>query len=71
MNDPIPFPAPAVEHYPIDYDPVTHRVDIPLIPDNSDDGACVLAVLIAQLISEGTMTEDQVLQTVLQAVGDL
>lgn len=71
MSNPILFPAPYEERYTIKYDPVSHRVDIDEIPDNHIDGACVLAVLIDTLIEEGTMTEDQVLQTVLQVTGDI
>lgn len=56
-----PFPTSLKEHSPIIYNPVTHTVDIPLVPDNPTDGACILAVLIDILIEEGSMTEDQVL----------
>lgn len=71
MSNAIPFPVPYEEHYTIKYDPASHKVDIDEIPDNHIDGACILAVLIDALIEEGTMTEDQVLQTVLQATGEI
>lgn len=71
MNDPIPFPAPKTEHYTIDYDPVTHAVDIPLVPDEVMPAVCILAVLIDMLIEAGTLTGSEVLQVAQMAVGDI
>lgn len=67
----IPFPVDRVEHYTIDYDPVSHAVDIPLVPDEFVSAACILAVFIDTLIESGTLTQDEVLQVVLQATGNL
>ena len=71
VSEPIPFPGPREERYIITYNPVSGRVNIPLIPDEKVPAARILAVFIDLLIHEGTLTEDQVLQTVLQAVGDI
>lgn len=68
MNSVIAFPAPKAEHYTIDYDPVSHKVDIPLIPDDPTDAACILAVLIDMLVEEGTLTGNDVCQVVLQII---
>lgn len=71
MNNVVAFPAPKIERYTINYDPVTHAVEIPLVPDDPTGGACVLAVLIDVLIESGTLTADEALQTALQAAGKL
>ena len=67
----IPFPVPQIERYTIDYDPVTHAVDIPLVPDDPTDGACILAVLIDVLIESGTLTGNEAMQVAAQAAGKL
>ena len=67
----IPFPAPREEHYWIGYDPVTHAVDIPEVPDEVMPAVCILAVFIDLLIEQGTLTGSEVLQVAQMAVGDL
>lgn len=71
MSEVIAFPTPQVEHYSIDYDPVTHSVDIPLVPDEPLDGACILAVFIDVLVESGTLTANEVFQVAAQATGEL
>ena len=71
MSNVVAFPAPKIERYTISYDPATHAVDIPLVPDSPTDGACILAVLIDVLIDSGTLTADEALQVALQATGKL
>lgn len=71
MSNVVAFPTPKKERYIIDYDPVTHAVEIPLVPDDPTGGACILAVLIDVLIESGTLTADEALQTTLQATGRL
>ncbi|HVI43147.1 MAG TPA: hypothetical protein VM577_21270 [Anaerovoracaceae bacterium] len=65
----IPFPVPQTERYTIDYDPVSHIVDIPLVPDEPQDGMAILAVLIDVMIESGTLTPDEVMQIAAQAAG--
>ena len=67
----IPFPAPRQEHYWIGYDPVTHAVDIPLVPDEVMPAVCILVVLIELLIEQGTLTGGEVMQVVMQATENL
>lgn len=67
----ISFPAPRIEHYTIDYDPVTHAVDIPLVPDEVMPAVCILVVLIELLIEQGTLTGGEVMQVVMQATENL
>jgi hypothetical protein len=67
----IPFPVPRQEHYTIDYDPVTHAVDIPLVPDEVMPAVCILAVLIDLLIDQGTLTADEVMQVAMRAAGKI
>ena len=71
MSNVIAFPEPKTEHYTIDYDPVTHAVDIPLVPDEVMPAVCILAVLIDLLIDQGTLTGDEVMQVAAQAAGKL
>lgn len=71
MSNVITFPAPETEHYTIDYDPVTHAVDIPIVPDEVMPAICILAVLIDMLIEEGTLTGDEVMQVAMQATGKI
>lgn len=71
MSNVIAFPAPKTEHYTIDYDPVTHAVDIPLVPDEVMPAVCILAVLIDVMIESGTLTGDEVMQVAAQAAGKL
>ncbi|QAT48551.1 hypothetical protein EQM14_01455 [Caproiciproducens sp. NJN-50] len=67
MSNVIPFPVDQSEHYTIDYDPVSHAVDIPLVPDEVMPAVCILVVFIELLIGQGTLTADEILQVVLQA----
>jgi hypothetical protein len=72
MSNVIPFPVAQTpedrtENYTIGYDPVTHAVRIPLVPDEVMPAVCILVVLIELLIEQGTLTADEVLQVVLQA----
>ena len=60
-------PVPKKEQYQILYNPVTHDVDIPLIPDEPQSAACILSVLIDMLVEEGTLTIED-LETILLAV---
>lgn len=71
MNGIIQFPIPKVETFVIHYDPITHFVDIPLIPDEPLGGACILAVFIDMLIEQGTLTANDAEQIVAQATGKL
>lgn len=65
------FPVPKIDQYQIMYDPITHLVDIPAVPDNTQDAACILAVFIDVLIDAGTLTADEVYMVALQATGNL
>jgi len=67
----IAFPQPKLERYGIFYDPVSHAVEIPLVPDEVFSAVCILAVLIDALIDAGTLTADEVLQVAMQATGNL
>ena len=60
-------PVPKKEQYQILYNPVTHDVDIPLIPDEPQSAVCILSVLIDMLVEEGTLTIED-LETILLAV---
>lgn len=63
----IQFPVPKSEHYSISYNPVTHEVKIPLVPDERFGACVILGVLMDQLIEDGTL--DMVdLETVLEGV---
>ena len=53
--DVIPFPGPWMEHYTIDYNPVTHEVQIPLVPDDTFAAIIILGVWMDMLLGEGTM----------------
>ena len=69
--DVIPFPAPKLEHYTIDYDPIAHAVDIPIVPDDPTGGACILAVLMGILMESGTLDDNSILQVAMQVTGNL
>lgn len=71
MSKVIAFPSPHVETYNINYSPLTGMVDIPLIPDDRFEAAKILAVFIAMLIDEGTLSVNDVCQVTLQATGNL
>lgn len=71
VSNVIQFPVDKTEHYTIAYDPVSHAVEIPLVPDEVMSAVCILAVFIDSLIDQGTLTADEVLQVVLQATGNL
>lgn len=51
----IPFPTPQLERYEILYNPLTHEVDIPLIPDDAFTAMVILGVFIDMLLEEGTL----------------
>jgi hypothetical protein len=70
-NAVISFPTPKIERYEINYNPVSHAVDIPLVPDDPTDGACILAVFMEILMESGTLDENSILQVAMQVTGNL
>jgi hypothetical protein len=54
-NAVIQFPVPKIERYSINYNPVTHEVEIPLVPDEPLDACIILGVFMDQLLEEGTL----------------
>lgn len=71
MNNVIPFPVDQVEHYTIDYDPVSHAVDIPLVPDEVMPAVCILDRFIREIIESGTLTADDLNLVFLNATDQL
>ena len=71
MTQPIPFPKQKIEKYEILYDPETHKVDIPLIPDEVMPAVCILVQFMRMLVDEGTLTADEVLKVSREAMGRL
>ena len=65
------FPAPEAEHYTIDYDPVTHAVDIPLVPDDVMGAVCITDRWVRELIESGTLDADELNMVFLNATGQL
>lgn len=65
--DVIPFPGPRIEHYEILYNPVTHEVQIPLIPDDTFAAIIILGVWMDMLLGDGTMDLTD-LDTVVEGV---
>ena len=61
------FPMPKVDRYQINYNPLTHEVEIPLIPDDMHCAADILSVFMDMLVEEGTLTIED-LETILLAV---
>lgn len=71
MDNVIPFPATQIEHYKIDYDPITHAVDIEKIPQDVMSAVCILAVLVRRILEKGVLTADEIDQVAAQAAGKL
>ena len=65
----IDFPSPQLEKYEILYDPMTHTVDIPLIPDEVFPAVCILVKLMRMLVEEGTLTAGEILKISTEATG--
>lgn len=63
----IHFPAPYEEHYSIKYNPLTHEVIIPEVPDERFDACIILGVFMDQLLEEGTLDMTD-LETTLEGV---
>ena len=51
----IAFPAPKLERYEILYDPTTHKVDIPFLPDDNFAAMVVLGVFADMLLEAGSI----------------
>lgn len=55
MRNPLKFPAPEIERYEILYDPITHKVDIPLVPDDNFAAMVILGVFADMLLEAGSI----------------
>ena len=51
----IPFPVPKTERYSINYNPMTHEIEIPLVPRDRFGACVILGVLMDQLLESGTV----------------
>ena len=62
----IAFPVPKIEQYQILYNPVTHEVNIPLVPDNVVESTCILYALFHELIDCGSLSAEEILYIAYQ-----
>ena len=60
------FPVPKIEQYQIFYNPVTHEVEIQLVPDNVIEATCILYKLFHELMDAGTLSAEEILYIAYQ-----
>ena len=71
MNNVIDFPNVPPEHYPIDYNPVSHAVDFPNVPHDVMSAVCILDRIMADVIDNGVLTAEDIDYVLLNVSGQL